>query len=163
MLMQKRRETRKNKARTSVIYLRCLISRFFFFSFIFVFFSFIRCLFFFFFVFVSLLDRINLKRLSTLLAAQLVFFHCFAVKRVLRQTITACDRVKHSVDDFDGVFGENIRFSVYIEISESRGISCAVQKDGPLGVLEGLRKMLTLVRIETTFLSKHHITPLIFR
>ena len=70
-----------------------------------------------------MLDRIDLKRLSTLLAVQLVSFHCSAVKRVLRQTATACDRVKHSVDDFDDVFDENIRFSVYIEISESRGIS----------------------------------------
>ena len=71
----------------------------------------------FFFVFVSLLDRIDLKRLSTLLAAQLVSFHCSAAREILRQTATACDRVKHSVDEFDDVFGENIRFfDVYRDI-----------------------------------------------
>ena len=46
-----------------------------------------------------------------------------AARRVLRQAATACDRAKHSVEGYGGVFDENTRFSVYIEISESRGIS----------------------------------------
>ena len=45
-----------------------------------------------------------------LLAAQLAFFHCFAARKVLRQTATACDGVKHSIAEYGGVFGENIRF-----------------------------------------------------
>ena len=47
VLMQGRRETISGNSEVSATYLRCLISRFFFFSFIFVFLSFIRCLFFF--------------------------------------------------------------------------------------------------------------------
>ena len=50
----------------------------------------------------------------------------FAVKKVFRQTTTTCDRVKHSIEKYKNVFVENIRFSVYIEISESRGISSKV-------------------------------------
>ena len=46
-----------------------------------------------------------------------------AARRVFRQAATACDRAKHSVEGYGGVFDENTRFSVYIEISESRGIS----------------------------------------
>ena len=46
-----------------------------------------------------------------------------AARRVLRQAATACDRVKHSVEGYGGVFGENVWFSVYTEISEPRGIS----------------------------------------
>ena len=36
---------------------------------------------------------------------------------------TACDRADHSVEAMNVFFGENTRFSMYIEISESRGIS----------------------------------------
>ena len=88
-------------------------------------FSFVHSLsvFLFSFVFVSLFDRIDLRKLLALLAAQLVSFHCSAAREILRQTTTACDRVKHSIDEYDDVFDENIRFSVYIKISKSRGIS----------------------------------------
>ena len=68
-------------------------------------------------------------RLSALLAAQLVLFHCPAARGVLRQAATACDRAKHSVNGCGGVFGENTRFSMYIEISESRGISACYTLD----------------------------------
>ena len=98
----------------------------------------------FFFVFISLFDRINLKNLSTLLAAQLVFFHCSAAKRILRQTITACDRIKHSIDEYDDVFDENIRFSMYIEISESRGISFGVYTGGTIYRPYSVTKHMTL-------------------
>ena len=50
----------------------------------------------------------------------------FAVKKIFRQTITTCDRIKHSIEKYEDVFVENIKFSVYIEISKSRDISlCA--------------------------------------
>ena len=46
----------------------------------------------------------------------------FVVKKKFCQTITMCDRIKHSNEEYENVFAENIRFSVYIEISESRDI-----------------------------------------
>ena len=123
--MQERRETRKSKARTSVTYLRCrFLVSFLDHSFSFLFRPLAACFLFFFFVRFCLVARSHRSEMIVdVVNCSACFFHCSAVKRVLRQTTIVCDRIKHSVDEYDDVFDENIRLSVYIEISESRGVS----------------------------------------
>ena len=69
-------------------------------------------LFFFSFVFASEPGRIDLGRLLALLAAQLPSLPLSmpAARRALRQAATACDRVKHSVEGYGGIFGETTGF-----------------------------------------------------
>ena len=146
--MQKRRETRKSKARTSVIYLKCLISRFFFFSFIFVFLSLIRCLVFF-FLFFRFCLRARSHRFEKVVGvvscSACFLFSMFAARRILRQTVTACDRIKYSIEEYEDVFDENIRFSVYIEILESRGISRPIFGTPQLQALAVIKDLQHLV------------------
>ena len=115
--MQERSETRLSNAETSTIYLRCLNFSFFLF---FIYFRSYFHLFFvcFFLFFASLLDRINQKKISTLLTVQSVFFRDLLFDEMFRQAVTACDRIKHSIDKYKNVFDENTRFSVYTRYCE---------------------------------------------
>ena len=111
MLMQGRSETRLGNAGAPATYLRCLDSPFFPSSFIFAFLPPALCL----FSFLCPVARSHRSGgVSALLAAQPAPFRGLLLDGVLRQTAAACDRAKHSVDGYGGVFGENTRFSVYI-------------------------------------------------
>ena len=46
-----------------------------------------------------------------------------SARRDLRQTTTTCDRVKHSIDDFDDVFEANIKSFVHLAIQRNQGNS----------------------------------------
>ena len=81
-----------------------------------------------------------------MLTVQLAPFRDLLLDEVFCQTAAVCDRAKHSVGGYGGVFGENTRFSVYTRYIGVMGALTYSNSDFSIFVT-GLMRCVSLLNI----------------